>query len=104
MAGDDDLTLLRREPFKSGHGGFGIEAVDFRLDEPKDRPGGRRFPSQPPSGHLSFIEGTITNHPVEPRNGVLRQPALADQLDKRLLNDVFRRITLLPAYSTSGAE
>jgi hypothetical protein len=94
--GHDDLALLGHESFEGGHGGFGIEAVHFGLDEPSDRPGGRRLAASPPPGDLGGVEGAIANHAVEPGDNILRRPPLTDELQERVLDGVLGRVAPLP--------
>jgi hypothetical protein len=94
--GHDDLALLGHESFEGGHGGFGIEAAHFGLDEPSDQPGGRRLAASPPPGDLGGLECAIANQAVEPGDNILRRPPLADELQERVLDGVLGRVAFLP--------
>ena len=80
MPGHDHLAFFQRQPLERRHRGCGIQTVDFRFHEPGGlaRSGGLSPPA--PVRQPGSINGTVAHHPVQPRNRVIRDPALPRSL------------------------
>ena len=92
---DDDLTQFLRQRLESLNSGCGIQTIDLRLNEPPLGFRGNGFAmlssAQVLATSIAPLRTTRYNHATGSSGG-----AQGNQLEKRLLNDIFGRTAPLP--------